>query len=298
VAAEAREIWELVRAQHGVITREQLMALGVGRGAVAHRLRSGRLHRVHRGVYAVGRPDLSQHGQWTAAVKSCGPSAVLSHASAAALHGIADPTRGPIRVTVPPHVARVRPGVAVHRRPLLPDDVTHVERVPATTIARTLLDLAQTASRQRLEAAVNAADKHALVDPDTLRVALERYAGRPGISALRQLLDRHTFTLTDSELERAFLPIARRAGLGEPETGRRLNGFKVDFFWPDLGLVVETDGLRYHRTPASQARDRLRDQAQTAAGLTQLRFTHAQVRYEPAHVLRTLRTVARRLGES
>jgi very-short-patch-repair endonuclease len=112
---------------------------------------------------------------------------------------------------------------------------------------------------------------------------------------LRQLLDRRTFTLTDSELERRFLPLARAAGFGQPRTGEQLNGFKVDFFWPELGLVVETDGLRYHRTPAAQARDRLRDQAHAAAGLTTLRFTHAQVRYEPRHVRETLAAVARRI---
>ena len=98
------------------------------------------------------------------------------------------------------------------------------------------------------------------------------------------MLDRRTFRLTDSELERRFLPLARAAGLPVPLTRQRVNGFEVDFFWPDLGLVVETDGLRYHRTPAQQARDRLRDQAHTAAGLTPLRFTHAQVRFEPGHV--------------
>jgi very-short-patch-repair endonuclease len=112
---------------------------------------------------------------------------------------------------------------------------------------------------------------------------------------LREVLDRRTFTLTDSELERRFLPIVRRTGLSLPRTGHHLNGFKVDFYWPDLGLVVETDGLRYHRTPAQQSRDRLRDQAHAAAGLTPLRFTHAQVRYEPRHVQATLEAVARRL---
>jgi very-short-patch-repair endonuclease len=80
-----------------------------------------------------------------------------------------------------------------------------------------------------------------------------------------------------------------------PQTGTRLNGFAVDFHWPQFGLVVETDGLRYHRTPAQQARDRERDQAHTAAGLTQLRFTHAQVLREPARVGQTLRAVIRRL---
>ncbi len=116
------------------------------------------------------------------------------------------------------------------------------------------------------------------------------------MAALRKVLDCQTFVLTDSDLERLFLPIARSAGLPLPRTGRRLNGFKVDFYWPDLGLVVETDGLRYHRTPAQQARDRVRDQAHAAGGLTCLRFTHAQIRYGTEHVRATLVSVVRRLG--
>jgi hypothetical protein len=143
-----------------------------------------------------------------------------------------------------------------------------IEGIRVTTVTRTLIDLAQIVTGKRLEAAINAADKRDLVDPETLRSALDRYAGRRGVRLLRQILDRGTFALTDSQREREFLPIARSAGLGQPRTGMRLNGFKVDFFWPELGLVVETDGLRYHRTPAAQARDRLRDQAHAAAGLT------------------------------
>jgi hypothetical protein len=117
------------------------------------------------------------------------------------------------------------------------------------------------------------------------------------VRQLRELLDRRTFTLTDSELERRFLPLARAAGLGPPLTGAFVSGFKVDFFWRELGLVVETDGLRYHRTPAQQAKDRLRDQTHIANGLTVLRFTHAQVRFEPERVRATLASVARRLLE-
>ena len=115
------------------------------------------------------------------------------------------------------------------------------------------------------------------------------------MAALRETLDRRTLVLTDSELERRFLPIARRAGLPPPQTQSMVNGFRVDFSWPELGLVVETDGLRYHRTPAQQAADRVRDQAHTAAGLTPLRFTHAQVAYAPGHVELTLRATAARL---
>lgn len=110
------------------------------------------------------------------------------------------------------------------------------------------------------------------------------------------MLDRRTFTLTRSQLERRFLPIAREAGLPKPQTCTRVNGFEVDFYWPDLKLVVETDGLRYHRTPSQQSRDRLRDQAHTAAGLTQLRFTHEQVRDDPGHVRRMLAATTRRLA--
>lgn len=159
---------------------------------------------------------------------------------------------------------------------------------------RTLADLATILNTKQLEAAVNEADKLDLADPEGLRMALDEMKG-PGVAVLRKMLDRLTFVLTDSELERRFVPIARRAGLPLPETGRWLNGFEVDFFWPGLGLVVETDGLRYHRTPAEQARDRLRDQVHTAAGLTPLRFTHAQIRFESDHVSRTVARVAGRL---
>ena len=156
----------------------------------------------------------------------------------------------------------------------------------------TIADLSARLSRRKLEAMVNEADKLDLVDPERLRQALDDRAGRPGVAVLRELLDRQTFTLTDSALERLFLPIARRAGLPPPLTGQLVNGFRVDFHWPALALVVETDGLRYHRTPAQQARDRLRDQAHLAAGLTPLRFTHAQVKFEPAYVASTLAAVA------
>lgn len=293
---ELRAIWELARLQHGVVTRAQLLGIDLQSGAVGRRVRSGRLHPVQRGVYAVGRPELSRHGLWMAAVMSCGPDAVLSDGSAAALHGILDPPVGPVDVAVPLDAVRVRPGLRVHRRSIAPAERSLVERIPVTTIERTLLDLALAIVPRRLEVAINAADKRDLIDPEALRAALEGYAGRRGVRTLRHVLDRRTFTLTDSQLEREFLPLARAAGLGQPLTGARLNGFKVDFFWPDLGLVVETDGLRYHRTPAAQARDRLRDQAHVAAGLTALRFTHAQVHHEPGYVRGMLATVARRLA--
>ncbi len=168
--------------------------------------------------------------------------------------------------------------------------------IPVTSIVRTLIDIAGRLDRADLERAINEADRLDLIDPETLRAALDANAGKRGVAPLRRLLADLTFRLTDSELERRFLRLAVTIGLPAPETGRWLNGFKVDFFWPELGLVVETDGLRYHRTPARQARDRRRDQAHAVAGLTQLRFTHAQVRFEPDHVREILLAVARRLA--
>jgi hypothetical protein len=187
----------------------------------------------------------------------------------------------------------------VHRRPTLPSaEVTEHQGIPVTTPVCTLIDLATRLGQKELEGAINEADKRDLVHPDELSSALGKVRPRPGVRLLRGVLERPTFTLTDSDLERRFLPIARRAGLDPPLTGQYVNGFKVDFYWPDLGLIVETDGLRYHRTPAQQARDRLRDQAHAAAGFTPLRFTRAQVRFESDHVGATLAAVAGRLRAS
>lgn len=289
-------VWGLARRQHGVIARAQLLELGVHPQAIKHRLANGRLHSLWRGVYGMGRPEVGRYGRWMAAVLTCGPEAVLSHETAAALWGIRRASLDLIEVSVPFPIDRRRPGIRVHRRANLdPTDVGRLRGIPVTQPICTLVDLAVRLSANRLEAAVNEADKLDLVDPERLRSALDGLGGRRGVPALRKLLDRRTFTLTDSELERLFLPIARRAGLTQPVTGRRVNGFKVDFYWPDLGLVVETDGLRYHRTPVQQANDRIRDQAHARAGLTPLRFTHAQVAYEAHHVEATLKAVAQRL---
>jgi very-short-patch-repair endonuclease/predicted transcriptional regulator of viral defense system len=284
----------LAAQQHGVLARAQLLALGLSADGIKHRVRTGLLHPVRRAVYAVGRPNLTRHGRWMAAVLACGPDAVLSHESAAVLWGIRTREASTVEIAVPRRAARFAPGCTVHRRVLAPSEITERHGIPVTIPTRSLLDLAGRLGPRALEAAVNQADKLDLVDPEALRWALDAMKGRPGVPALRTLLDRRTFTLTDSELERRFLQIARKAGLPKPRTQARVNGFLVDFYWPELKLVVETDGLRYHRTPAQQANDRRRDQAHTAAGLTPLRFTHAQVAYEPSSVQRTLSAVAQR----
>jgi very-short-patch-repair endonuclease len=286
-----------VRRQHGVVTRAQLLDLGLTRAGISHRIRIGRLHPLHRGVFRAGTPEVSQFGRWIAAVLACGPNALLSHQSAAELWGIRSLQGGPIHVSVPiERKPRVR-GVRVHRRGKLTARDERLRRaIPVTSPVRTLADVADSISAKQLEAVVNAADKLDLVDPERLRQELVELRGQRGVPALVRLLDRRVFRLTDSELERRFLALVRSAGLPQPATRQVVNGFRVDFHWPDLGLVIETDGLRYHRTPSQQVRDRLRDQAHAAAGLTTLRFTHAQVHFEPHEVVDVLARVIGRLA--
>jgi very-short-patch-repair endonuclease len=294
VQSIAAAVWALVDRQHGVIARRQLLELGMSASAIDHRIAGARLHRVFRGVYAVGRPQLSVVGRWMAAVLACGPNAVLSHLSAGALWGIGKPA-GLVHVSVPLSERHSVRGLRVHRRRLRENDIARHLGIPVTGIVLTLVDLATTLSRDALEAAISEADKLDLIDPETLRLKLEEHRGRPGVAILRRTLDRHSFRPTDSWLERRFLPLVRRAGLPLPQTRRHKNGTRVDFYWPELGLVVETDGLRYHRTAAQQAKDALRMQRHAASGLFPLRFTYEQVRSEAAHVEATLRTVAARL---
>jgi very-short-patch-repair endonuclease len=295
----ARRAWDLALNQHGVVSSDQLRKVGYTPQAIYHRIRTGRLHPLHRGVYAVGRPHVTDHGRWMAAVITCGDGAVLSHSSAAALWRIGPEDRDVVELSLPSPFQRRRPGLRIHRRlSLEPRDVTTEYGIPVTTPVQTLIDMSLRLDRPGIERMINEADKYNVAHPPGLRRALEARVGEPGAARLRFILDRRTFRLTKEELERRFLPLARKAGLPVPLTGQWVNEFEVDFYWPDLGLVVETDGLRYHRTPAEQARDRLRDQAHTAAGLTALRFTHEQVRYEPEHVLRILAQTASRLAIS
>jgi very-short-patch-repair endonuclease len=234
-----------------------------------------------------------------AVLASGGPGvAALSHSSAAALLKIGTEKASAIEVSRrsadPVRVS----GIQVHRRPALREGwYGFYEGIPVTSPVQTLIDLATRHGRPRMERSMNEADKLGLVKTDDLRQALDDHPGEPGVARLRTIIDRATFRYTRTELERAFLPLVRQAGLPTPRTSVYVTGFEVDFHLPDLGLVVETDGLTYHRTPAEQKKDRERDQAHTAAGLTQLRFTHGQIKFEPDQVLRTLRATGAWLSE-
>lgn len=244
----------------------------------------------------MGRPDLTRQGWWLAAVYACGDGALLSHASAAALYGILDEPAGPIHVSVPLGARRRREGIAIHPRKLVSADVAEYDGIAVTAIATTVADLAATMRRGPLEGVVNQADILGLITVPDLRAALDEMPRRAGRKPLRDTLDRRTFRFTRSQLERRFIPLALSAGLPRPETRVYVNGWEVDFHWPELNLVVETDGLTYHRTPQQQEKDRRRLQAHAGAGTTALPFTHSQINYEPGYVQAMLVSVARRLA--
>jgi very-short-patch-repair endonuclease len=278
--------------QHGVLTRGDLLRLGFSAKGIKHRIATGRLHLVSPGVYAVGRRELTPRGRWMAAVLACGDDAVLSHRSAAELWGIGHEEGKRIDVSIRRKSRITRVGIKVRARPSL--DARSVVRrfgIPVTRPVQTLIDLATELKPLRLERAVNEADKLDLVDPETLRRALDAYGGMPGVRTLRTMLDRHTFRLSDSDLEIYFRPLALAADFPLPLTKHRVLGYETDFWFPDHGLVVETDGLRYHRTPSQQARAAKRDQKHTAAGLRVLRFTHWQIAHAPNEVTDVLRRV-------
>jgi very-short-patch-repair endonuclease len=264
------------------VTRKQLLALGFGRRSIQHRVERGRLFPVSLGVYAVGWPALNQKRRWMAAVLTGGERAVLSHRSAAALWEFGNQPNERIDVSVRRRCELRRPGIRLHGRPSLrEEDVLRRDDIPVTSPIQTLVDLATELDAISLERSVNDADKRGLIDTEALREQLGRYGGQPGVRPLRLLLDKLFFRLSDSDLEIYFRRIVRGAKLPMPLSKQHVNKFEVDFFWPDLGLVVETDGLRYHRTPSAQTRDARRDRAHIIAGMTPLRFTHYEVRYEP-----------------
>jgi very-short-patch-repair endonuclease len=286
-------LWALAARQAGVAAHEQLRELGLGEGAIRHRVARGDLHPKHRGVYAVGPPDLTFDGELFAALLAVGADAAISHVTALGLWGIAFAGDDePIHVAVPAERhPEHRDGIRVHRRTPMPP-VTECRGIAVVEPIYALLDVAVSWPRDGLQTAINEADRLGLLRFDAAVQLLDGLAGRRGVKNLRRALRAHV--VTDSDLERRFLRLVKQAGLSMPQTQTVICGLRVDFYWAELRLVVETDGLTYHRTPAQQARDRRRDQILTAAGLTPLRFTNAQVRRDAATVIATLTAVAKR----
>jgi Transcriptional regulator, AbiEi antitoxin/REase_MTES_1575 len=279
---------ELAERQHGVVTTTQLHALGISRTEIGYRVQSGRLHPLHRGVYAVGHRHLSDEGSFVAAVLAVGPDAALSHAAAAALWGLRPVIGRPIDVTVPRRV-RQRRGIWVHHvRALPPTDITHRSGIPTTTPARTLLDLADLLPHRALERAVHEAEVQRIVDHPLLRAQIERASGRQAATTLAAIINPGPAP-TRSELEDRALALFRGHGLPEPLINPTIQGIEVDFLFREARLVVEVDGDRHHRTPFARRNDADKQARLEVAGYRVLRLTWTQVTRHPQQTVARLR---------
>jgi predicted transcriptional regulator of viral defense system len=289
-------IGQLAERQHGVVSLAQLQSLGLGKAAVSRRAKTGRLTRIHRAVYAVGHARLTGHGRSMAAVLAYGPGALTSYRTAGRLHGVRQDNRARIDVTVPSASARSRPGIDVHRTTTLePSDITTVDGIPCTSVARTLVDLADVIDRRGVERAVNQAEVLQTFDLRAVHEVLARAAGRRGASVLRGVLDTYEGpTITRRELEERFLALCRSASLPSPALNAWIvlddgTAYQVDFLWREQGLIVETDGWASHGTRQAFENDRRRDRRLRLAEYEVVRFTWRDVMYEPSEVEATLR---------
>jgi very-short-patch-repair endonuclease len=249
-------IARIAERQHGVVTFEQLAAVGIDKSGVTRRVVAGRLYRIHRGVYAVGYRSLSWRGRWMAAVLAAGDGAVLSHTSAVALWQFLRPISGPIHVTVSGDGGRKkRRGLQIHRsRTFTPRDITRRHGIAVTTPARTVEDI-----RGEVEAYL-------------FRRALRQaeLAGHrvPHLDRVRR---------TRSDLELLFLALCDDHGLPRPLVNHRVHGHRVDFYWPDQRIAVETDSWDYHRGSVAFEDDHDRDLKLRAHGITTRRYTGDQL---------------------
>ncbi len=277
-------IAELAGRQHGVVSRAQLSALGVGRRAIDHRVENGRLHVRYRGVYSVGHRVLTREGRWMAAVLASGPGAALSHQSGAAHLGIRPSASGRITLTTPRKL-RDRPGLLRHCAVLPDDEVSTVRAIPVTTLARTLVDLAAVLHPQALAKAFEQAEILRVLNTAQIANLLDRHPRRKGTTRLRSLLKAAVdVPHTRSDLEKRFLPFLEANALPSPAVNSHIKGYEVDLAWPQQRLIVELDGFATHGTRTAFERDRQRDRRLQAKDWRVVRITWRQLHEEPGRL--------------
>jgi very-short-patch-repair endonuclease len=272
-------IADVAARQHGIVTRAQLVAAGLTTDVVDHRLKLGRLIAVHRGVYAVGHLPPSPQAKAMAAVLACGPNALLSHRSAAALYGLIR-YHGKPDVTAP--TRRRHPGINLHRSPAA-ERTTHYG-IPITTPARTLLDLAELLDPDSLTRAVNEAHFGNLLSTDDVETTLANSPGRRTSALTREL----AIPPTRSAFERAFLAMVDRYDLPRPEVNTIVHGYEVDMLWRPQRLIAELDGRQHELAFES---DRERDAHLLAHGLSTIRITWLRLTTKPAAEAARLHTL-------
>ena len=283
-------IGRVAARQHGVVTSFQLATLGVGRGVVAHRMSRGVLHAIHRGVYLWGAPDVALFARAHAAVLACGTDASLTHDASAALHGFRPHPRGALDVTVPGRRVRVR-GIRTHESPLPPRERRFVRRIPVSSPARALLEIAPRLTGRELGDAVEQAQVKRLVTKRDIEQTIERAGARAGVRALRALLEEPAFTR--SWAERRVVALMRAARLPRPQFNTYAEGFEVDALWRDQRVVLEFDSYAFHATKAAQERDRRKTAALQRGRYVVLRTTWRELTKEShALVARTAEALA------
>lgn len=291
VAVRERRLGALATRQSGVVSRAQLRVLGLGPGAIDDRVAVGRLHVVHRGVYAVGHRSLSRRGQLLAAVLAGGPGALLSHHSAAEVWEIRDPRPGRVHVASFGRGRRGQHGIHLHRpRNLQPHDRAIRDGIPLTALPRTLLDLAIENDRRTVRRAIGRAERQGRLDLGAVLELLDRTRGHPGRRVLRQVLtDLAPAAPTRSELEERFLELVRGASLPAPAVNAWVAGMEVDAVWPRARLAVELDGYAHHGGREAFESDRARGLALAASDYEVVRITWRMLMSDPDAVVRLLR---------
>jgi predicted transcriptional regulator of viral defense system len=293
---------ELANSQWGVVARRQLGSIGLTPTMVRDRLARGSLTRLHRGVYVVGHRQLRPQAHTLAAVLAVGPGAVASHRDAAWLHGLRPGNHRRADVTATRRGVGSSDRIAVHRTTALhADDVTEIDGIPVTSIARTLVDLAAVVPRDHLAKALSEAERLLLLDMRALDRAIERTRHRtgPGHARLRAVLADHAAHGVEhdrSKLERRFAALVRDAGLPRPRLNHWIEGVEVDAVWPRERVAVELDSWTFHRHRRAFQRDREKGNILTAAGWTVLRFTYRDVTERPREVAAQLGPLVRAGG--
>lgn len=300
--APDHEIAAIASRQGGVISRAQLFAIGLSRSAIDGRLRTGRLHRVARGVYAVGHTHLGDAAYNWIALLTTGETAVLSHRSAAALWGMLPPPATRVHLTVPGRGGRSRRrGLRIHRPVALrPEDITVRHDFPATSLARTFLDIAATEPRRVVERALDGADTERVFDLRLIEARIPRGCGLAGARLLWSVIDEHLpgTTISRSDYEEAMLALCRRYGLPQPVMNRHIGVWEADFLWPEYRLVVEVQSTKFHATSQRMARDSIKEGELMAAGYLVLHVVDRHIVHEPKRVAGLVAGVLRRRGAS
>jgi len=280
---------ELATRQYGVVSSRQLRHLGYSKSSIGRAAATKRLHRIHRGVYAVGHKPLTRRSDCLAAVIACGRGALLSHSSAAWLWGLLPTYPVPIEVTVPRR-GQGRSSLRLHHAPALVDEDRALrQRIPLTSLARTLLDLAAAVPSHRLERAIERSEQLRIFHLRDVDSLLARTVGHPGAGRLRRALDLYREpAFTRSGLERRFLGLVREAGLPAPSANVFVAGYEIDMYWERERFAVELDGYEEHRIRAAFERDRLRQEELKLAGIEMIRLTGRRIAREPEVVVKRL----------